>query len=246
MNEDITKQVGRILIFGVFLILFAPFLMTRTFGLISFENTGQIGDTIGGITAPIASLIGSLLVFYALKAQIEANKLIQDQFNYQKTEEEYRKASLFISEQLLLLRTDIDSFHFTLHRVKGQEKTSLPYKGVEAISKYFEAMHDLSKGHHGENMLKEFPEYHLISAFLKRLSFLIQKIETSNFEEREKEYIFDTVKYTYQVKLKTTLDFFEDYRSSKSETCLKCGKKHVGIPEEIYLMYDEINAKLTY
>lgn len=101
--------------------------MTRTLGLISFENTGQIGDTIGGVTAPIASLIDSLLVYYALKAQIEANKLIQDQFNYQKTEEEYRKTSLFISEQLLLLRTDIDSFHFTLQPGKGQEKTPLPY-----------------------------------------------------------------------------------------------------------------------
>ena len=62
--------------------LVLPVLFTRS-GL-SFSETGDIGDTIGGITAPISSLVGSILVFLALKGQILANKFTQEQIRDQK------------------------------------------------------------------------------------------------------------------------------------------------------------------
>lgn len=54
------------------------------------SNTGFIGDTIGGLTAPFLSLGGSILVFAALKAQIDANKAVQDQFVSQQKENNKR------------------------------------------------------------------------------------------------------------------------------------------------------------
>lgn len=64
-------------IFGIF----APFIFTRSWGGISFGTPeGVIGDTIGGITAPFFNLLGSILVYVALRAQIDANKQINDQF----------------------------------------------------------------------------------------------------------------------------------------------------------------------
>ncbi|HEX6222846.1 MAG TPA: hypothetical protein VFZ52_00450, partial [Chryseolinea sp.] len=54
-----------VLILGIVAIVSVPILFT-TNGL-SFAETGDIGDTIGGITAPISSLVGSVLVFLALK-----------------------------------------------------------------------------------------------------------------------------------------------------------------------------------
>lgn len=72
------------LIFGIFLFLL-PFLLTsETISIVSFRDTGQIGDTIGGITSPFLSFFGSILVYLALKAQIEANNKIQTQFDEQK------------------------------------------------------------------------------------------------------------------------------------------------------------------
>lgn len=38
-----------------------------------FRNTGQIGDTIGGITAPFVGLLSAYLVYISFKAQIAAN-----------------------------------------------------------------------------------------------------------------------------------------------------------------------------
>jgi len=68
---------------GIILMLGLPWLLTREIGIISFLNTGPIGDTIGGITAPISGLLGAYLVFLALKAQVSANKIQSDSIQKQ-------------------------------------------------------------------------------------------------------------------------------------------------------------------
>ncbi|WP_010662378.1 hypothetical protein [Marinilabilia salmonicolor] len=57
--------------------LFAPWILTGIGAPIDswdFTKTGQIGDTIGGVTAPFLSLVGSVLVFLSFRAQIDMNK----------------------------------------------------------------------------------------------------------------------------------------------------------------------------
>lgn len=44
-----------------------------------FSSSGQIGDTIGGITAPFINGLAAILVFIAFKAQIRANELLKNQ-----------------------------------------------------------------------------------------------------------------------------------------------------------------------
>ena len=79
MTDDKRKEIRDMLghakwflIAGGLIILILPFLLTGQYFLerFNFSETGQIGDTIGGITAPFMSLIGAFLVFYALKAQV--------------------------------------------------------------------------------------------------------------------------------------------------------------------------------
>ena len=41
---------------------------------LNFTETGQIGDTIGGITAPIVGLCSVILLYYTLKEQMNLNK----------------------------------------------------------------------------------------------------------------------------------------------------------------------------
>lgn len=83
MKINLTKKEKiSFLIIGI-LICFLPYLFTRNFDIISFKDTGNIGDTIGGVTAPFLSFFGSILVFLALKAQIDANEEIKIQFQRQ-------------------------------------------------------------------------------------------------------------------------------------------------------------------
>ena len=100
MNDKQARKVLIIFIIGMCLLCMAPYLFTRNSHLINFTETGQIGDTIVGITASIASLLGSVLVFYALKAQIEANKLVQIQFRQQRLDEMGKKKLSYLAEQI--------------------------------------------------------------------------------------------------------------------------------------------------
>jgi hypothetical protein len=70
--------------------ILAPFVLTEpSISFISFKNTGEIGDTIGGITAPFIGLISAILVYLALKAQIDANVQVSSQFQLQKFENQF-------------------------------------------------------------------------------------------------------------------------------------------------------------
>ena len=65
--------------------LFAPYILTRTSCIksLDFSTTGQIGDTIGGITGPIINLIGAILVYVAFKEQRVANEQSDNANNFE-------------------------------------------------------------------------------------------------------------------------------------------------------------------
>lgn len=65
-------------VIGVVIICFtAVYFFTRNtlFKSLDLTNTGQIGDTIGGITSPIIGSIGAILVYLSFKQQFEANEI---------------------------------------------------------------------------------------------------------------------------------------------------------------------------
>jgi hypothetical protein len=70
------KILITVIIIGIMLALLAPYLLTRNsyWGSLDFNNTGPIGDTIGGITAPILNFINIILLFYSFNEQFKANQ----------------------------------------------------------------------------------------------------------------------------------------------------------------------------
>ena len=66
---------ARVLIILFALILILPVLLTKIpFALFDLTETGQIGDTIGGITAPFIGILAGYLTFLAFHEQSKANK----------------------------------------------------------------------------------------------------------------------------------------------------------------------------
>lgn len=88
-DYDITYKELFLFVGIVLVILFCVPLLLTQFHIVDFTKTGNIGDTIGGITAPFLSLLGSVLVFIAFKEQIKANKLVQAQFSLQQFETQF-------------------------------------------------------------------------------------------------------------------------------------------------------------
>lgn len=81
VKEDISpeeaimnKQALWVLIVGVLLVFFLPFIFTRSWGLLVLTETGSIGDSIGGMTAPAIGLMSAALIFLSFKAQIRMNE----------------------------------------------------------------------------------------------------------------------------------------------------------------------------
>lgn len=77
-----TLSIWSISIAGALLVFsfFAPMIFTRPSSNWNFTETGQIGDTLGGIMNPFIALAGVMMTFLAFYMQIRANKLQRDQF----------------------------------------------------------------------------------------------------------------------------------------------------------------------
>lgn len=77
MDSGMTRKQW-ILAVGVFLfiVFVIPWGFTRTIeGLPGFLDTGPIGDTIGGLTAPFINGISAILVYLAFRSQYRANEI---------------------------------------------------------------------------------------------------------------------------------------------------------------------------
>ncbi|XOV91650.1 MAG: hypothetical protein ACFHWX_15730 [Bacteroidota bacterium] len=80
-KDNSESWITYLMVIGALLVLVMPWVFTNSdfYRGIDFSNTGQIGDTIGGITAPIIGLLSAFIVFKAFQAQIKANKLFQSE-----------------------------------------------------------------------------------------------------------------------------------------------------------------------
>lgn len=59
----------------------SPYIFTQFSSNVDFTDTGQIGDTLGGIINPFIALSGIILTFLAFYMQIKANQIQVEQFN---------------------------------------------------------------------------------------------------------------------------------------------------------------------
>ncbi len=247
MIKKSTNKITIFLFLGIALVISAPFIFTRS-GYIDFRATGPIGDTIGGITAPITSLIGSILLYFALKTQIDANKLIQDQFEDQKKTEIERKKLLYISEKTNLLRNDINEFSFTYIETKsdgmgGGKKQKFNFIGSDAINKFLDNNHFIGKTIH-EDPFIIYPKLTELLHILKMMNSLIDSINSENISSNDKEFYKSLIAHLFTSKLKSGFDRNVKWSTRNEPICLNCNFKHKGIPEELFDLADTINNKI--
>jgi membrane protein involved in colicin uptake len=100
-------EISIIISIGVIVLLsiFAPIIFTTSWGTVDFTDTGQIGDTIGGIMTPIVAIAGVLVTFLAFYIQFKANKLQRELFRQELDEQiEQTKKTKFENQFYEMLR----------------------------------------------------------------------------------------------------------------------------------------------
>jgi len=104
----------------------------------AWNDTGQIGDTIGGMSSPVMGLIGAILVYKSFEAQRDANKIQSDALE----EERSRNNDLNKFNQIVALIEDIkvqyESFEIKgKMMITGEEKIHIGIEALKAIRAHF-------------------------------------------------------------------------------------------------------------
>jgi hypothetical protein len=210
--NNLLKIALRVLVLGMIGMLIAPFLFTRK-GYISFAETGQIGDTIGGITAPITSLVGSVLVFLALRAQVLANKVTQEQIREHKMEQQTRREVLYVSELYKNFTATIQNYETKY------------YKGYRAITKIMTWLAKREKENAHDEGLLYYGTAAELYGILQLGKLFLEQVNKSRIDADDKQHFKELIKHHYDSFILPYLT--KDNLRSK---CKVCGESHNSIP----------------
>jgi hypothetical protein len=212
-----------VLIVGVISMVVA--LVSFTTSGYSFSETGDLGDTIGGITAPITGLVGSILVFLALKGQIIANKNTQEQIHDQQLGEQMKKEVAYVS----------DLYKYFLNSVSSFETKY--YKGHKAIMKVMSLLAESeSRTAHDEGHLYYGTAAEL-HGILKLGKLFLEQVNKSRMDDHDKLYFKELVKHHYD-------SFILPYlvKNNGKPVCEVCGESHNGVPFRMLKVIQETVA----
>lgn len=108
----------------IIIICALPALLTMP-GVIHFSDTGQIGDTIGGIMGPFIAIIAAFLTFFAFWVQFEANReLIKENHRSHFENRFYKMLDIHLDNVVFLNKENKDEntdscFHNWCHDIRN-------------------------------------------------------------------------------------------------------------------------------
>ena len=104
----------------------APFLFTRAvfWDEVIFDHTGEIGDTIGGLTAPVIGLLNAVLLYLTLREQFEFNEKQKRSVK----EDQFKNTFFQLLEAQRNIVTQLKADFLFL---KDWRKSNNSYKGLE-------------------------------------------------------------------------------------------------------------------
>jgi len=163
----------------IFLFAFPIVATQKHFGY-DFTNTGQIGDTVGGLTAPIIGFFSTLLIYFSFRAQIKANYIVQSQIDDQKKEDELKSLMEIYKE----IKESLQDFTFD---------PDIEIKGRPAISNFLFYKKSPSL-FLGEN---EFAYPNIFDRILDLIKILISKLKASKENGINIELILTLLDYQF-------------------------------------------------
>lgn len=234
-----------ILIIGTFLVLVSPFLFAYIIPLDGLKEAGTIGDTIGGITSPIVSLLGSVLIYFALSDQLEANNLLSKQIEDAKQQESIQNDLRHVSELYRLFEKNIDTFQYEQHIEKmnqSEDSNIIIFNGPIAITHFVDQLIMSDLNPHDESLYKTKSGVKEFRSIIKSAELLIDRIAESNILARDKMFYKNLIVHKIEYNLSPD---FERLPASKKQyiKCNECGQDHGSFPAILFDALRDLNER---
>lgn len=168
------------------------------------NSTGQIGDTIAGLTAPIINLLSAVLIYLSFREQFIANKLQKEAF----------QSEFKISSSLKELEQIDDLLQIANAKIKNlkYEDYKTKCKGIETIIFFAELTLEKETEKIFEGIFTSI--YSIVSI----LSFVVDKTRSFNFELSDERVVHEKLNNIYTTELDGLITrILEKFDDSKAE-----------------------------
>ncbi len=234
-NNFLRNKIHWLVIVAILSLILSPIIFTQNWTNISFNKTGQIGDTIGGITAPVIGLISILLLYLAFIEQSIATEKQNEAIIAQNDAIELQR-EMFVKERDYDIVTNSineikNSVNLLRLEIKITENIDAIY-GTEALMTFFTVIRD------NQPFVVNIKNNSFIT-FIANLNGIFHsatntllKIEASSIDKNDKRLFFNSLVY-YGGLLVTATDIdkylsekpFLDKNPSMNEMLVSLSKK---------------------
>lgn len=207
-----------LLIVGLLFVTLAPYLFTRFswFRGMDFTNSGQIGDTIGGITAPFINLIAVVLIYFSFRQQLLSNEIQIGLINNEKEERIKAKELELIHLAYADLKNYLANFQYVFEKtsIKDMKTIEAVYVGEDAIYHLIKVI----KQHKGRLAYRnQHNAIRSLVAILQLVDTIIQKLDNPRLHKTEKQFLMSQLSTFFQIKLVNHLTALLDMKDPDSE-----------------------------
>lgn len=180
------NSVRVIFIVGIILIFTSPFITIFLCDILGLKANGELGETIGGMTSPVVSLLGSILVYFSFMEQTKANSIQYDELLTDRKTQEKKEDYEEITNEYRELKENIYNIPFT-KTLESSGFTKEVIRGIEALE-YFTYVIEKSEGNFiEETKITRF----VLNSVLVDFKQLHISILDSALERRKKKHLFN-------------------------------------------------------
>ncbi|MEZ5047197.1 MAG: hypothetical protein R2831_09425 [Chitinophagaceae bacterium] len=242
MRDKIDITAKWVLIVGILLTLILPFMFY--FLKINFlGELGPLGDAIGGITSPFSQIIGSILIYLALKSQLDANNITQNQIKDENIQKFVNRELEQIHELYLFFENNIKNFSYQhAHNENNKEQQQIVYgrRGIKLFLDHIEEMgFDI---HDGQEILKVDGIREILS-IMNMAKLILQKIQMSNVSSTDKDFYNTILKHELVFSIFPTTEL-DNEKNIQLKQCDVCKAYHGNFPPLIFNQIQELKQLL--
>jgi len=228
MKNSLDKNAKWLLLFGILLTFLFPLLLPLL-NKTGIGNFGVVGDAIGGITNPISQLIGSILLYLALKAQLSANGIVQNQIEKDNIKEEQQHNTEQIRTFYSFFQETIKNFSYEFSDANGKQ---LLY-GKRAIKCFLNDLEQMKVDIHNTDDVLMYDGVRELLSILKSAEELFNRIDTISSKSQHILFYRTLLQHELLFNIFPYQDLDDDI-NIKTGKCTICGDAHSYYPPIIF------------